>query len=70
MAATLKLAAPWPEVKEKIKERNIHLTDEDLQYEPGQEDALLERLSRKMSLEKEEVKALIESISHNRDIAS
>lgn len=68
--ATLNLASSWEEVKEKIKERNVQLTDEDLAYEPGREEELLERLSRKMNRDKAEIKAYIESVSHNRDIAS
>lgn len=66
----LALHTSWEEVKEKIKERNITLTDEDLAYEPGQDDALLERLARKMNRSKEEVKQFIESISYNKDVAS
>ena len=33
----LKLESPWEEVKEQLKEVNNALTDEDLEYEPGQE---------------------------------
>ncbi|AXY78749.1 hypothetical protein D3H65_23365 [Paraflavitalea soli] len=66
----LTLHAPWEEVKEKIKERVIGLTDEDLAYEEGHEDALLDRLARKMNRSTEEVKQFIESISFNKDIAS
>ena len=66
----LALHTSWEEVKEKIKERNIGLTDEDLDYEPGQEDALLERLAAKMNRSKEDVKRFIESISYNQDMAS
>ncbi len=42
----LKIQAPWKEVKEKLKENDHTLTDEDLVYEKGREDELLERLSR------------------------
>lgn len=66
----LTLHTPWEEVKEKIKERNIGLTDEDLAYEPGQEEALLERLAAKMGKSKEDVKRFVESISYNTDMAS
>ena len=66
----LALHTSWEEVKEKIKERNIGITDEDLDYEPGQEDALLERLAAKMERSKEYVKGFIESISYNEDLAS
>jgi hypothetical protein len=44
----LKLQASWEEVKERMKENNITLTDEDLAYEPGQKKALLKRLEQKM----------------------
>ena len=67
--ARLKLESPWSEVKEYIKEVNAALTDEDLQYEPGQEDQLLERLSGKMGKSKEDVRAWIESVSYNKGIA-
>ena len=65
----LKLEAPWSEVKEHIKEANFNLTDEDLDFEPGEEDKLLERLSGKMGKSKQDVKAWIESVSYNKGIA-
>jgi hypothetical protein len=66
----LNLQAPWEEVKEKLKEVNVELTDEDLAYEPGQEDALLQRLSKKLRKDPADIKALIESVSSTRNIAS
>jgi hypothetical protein len=65
----LNLSAPWDEVKELIKESNVELTDEDLEYSPGREEELLGRLEAKMGRSKQEIKALIESISYNRGIA-
>jgi uncharacterized protein YjbJ (UPF0337 family) len=65
----LNLNAPWAEVKELIKEANFELTDEDLEYEPGREEELLGRLEGKLGKSKFQIKALIESISHNRGIA-
>jgi hypothetical protein len=67
---TFTLHASWQEVKEKIKEKNIGITDADLAYEPGQEDALLHRLAAKMNRSIEEVKMFIESISYNKGLAS
>jgi len=67
---TFTLHASWEEVKEKIKEKDIGITDEDLAYKPGQEDALLHRLAAKMNRSPEEVKAFIESISFNKGLAS
>jgi hypothetical protein len=64
------LHTSWEEVKEQIKERNIDLTDADLFYEPGLEEALLHRLAAKMNKSPEEVRAFIESISYNKGLAS
>ncbi len=61
----LRLATPWEEVKEKLKETNVNLTDEDLDYQPGNEDELLERLQQKINKPKEEIRELIESVSAN-----
>ncbi|HTD94778.1 MAG TPA: hypothetical protein VK644_13230 [Chitinophagaceae bacterium] len=66
----LKLKKPWDEVKEKLKETNISLTDDDLEYTPGQDDDLLERLGKKLHRNKAEVKGLIESLSTNSGKAS
>lgn len=63
------LAAPWEEVKEKLKETNINLTDEDLSYQPGREDELLERLQQKINKPKEDIRELIESVAVNRGMA-
>lgn len=69
MDYTLKLEAPWDEVKEMLEEINVNLTDEDLRYEKGKEKELLERLSRKLSKGIPEIKAWIESVSHNKGLA-
>jgi uncharacterized protein YjbJ (UPF0337 family) len=66
METKLKLETPWSEVKEKLKEHNVQLTDEDLQYTPGKEDELLERLGQKMHRSKTELRDYIESVSANR----
>ncbi len=70
MSTQLKLESPWEEVKEKIKEINTEITDEDLNYQPGNEQDLLERLSKKMNRTPEEVKGWIESVSYNSGKAS
>ena len=66
----LNLSAPWPEVKERIKEANTELTDADLNYQPGKEDELLSHLAGKMNRSPEEVNAWIESLSANKGKAS
>jgi hypothetical protein len=67
---TLHLNAPWEEVKEKIKENNIELTDQDLELKPGKEDELIQRLASKMRKDPSAIKAWIESISANKGKAS
>ena len=69
MSIKLRLQSDWETVKERLKENNISLTDEDLDYEPGNEEKLLNLLSRKMKKSREEVAAYIESISANTDKA-
>ena len=61
----LRLSSSWEDVREKLKETNINLTDEDLEYEPGKEDDLLERLQHKLNKPKEEIRMLIESLDVN-----
>jgi len=65
----LKLQTPWPEVKEKLKEVNPELTDEDLAYEPGLDEVLIERLAKKMNRNNGDIKGWIESVSANEGIA-
>lgn len=67
---SLQLQAPWDEVKEKLKEVNLELTDDDLNYQPGQEDELIRRLSGKLRKDPSAVRALIESVSANKGKAS
>ena len=66
----LKLEKPWDQVKETLKEINVELTDDDLMYQPGQEEQLLERLGKKMKKTKADIKAMIESVSSNKGKAS
>jgi predicted RNA-binding protein with EMAP domain len=70
MEISLKLEAPWTEVKEKLKEIVHSLTDEDLEYTLGQEEILLKRLAKKLDRSIGEIKAWIESVSFNKGKAS
>jgi hypothetical protein len=65
----LKLEAPWEEVKERIKENDSRITDADLEYEPGKEEELLDRLAKIMNKPHHEIAAYIESISFNKGLA-
>lgn len=70
MDYTLHLHAPWEEVRELLKEANIDLTDEDLDYTPGRDRELLEHLAKKLNKDVPAVKAWVESVSYNKGIAS
>ena len=62
----LNLKSSWEDVKEKLKENDADLSDEDLEYEPGNENALFGRLQTKMKKSIPEIKEYIESISANK----
>ncbi len=66
MQNLLKLQTNWEEVKERLKENDVTLSDEDLEYQPGQEEELINRLSGKMKKSPEQVKNYIESLSANK----
>jgi uncharacterized protein YjbJ (UPF0337 family) len=66
---TLKLRDTWEAVKEKMKENDSSLTDEDLEYIPGKEEELIQRLEKIMNRSRDQVVAYIESISSNEDLA-
>ncbi len=65
----LKLSAPWNQVKEWLKEVEISITDEDLDYDPKEPAALLDHLAKKLGRTPDAVRAWIESVSYNRGIA-
>jgi len=65
----LRLQAPWPTVKERMKENDSSLTDEDLEYTTGKEEELIQRLQKIMHRSREQVIAYIESISSNEHLA-
>lgn len=69
MEKGFQLRSPWPAVRERLKENDISLTDQDLEYHPGRESELIERLSRKSNKSAEQVREYLESISANEDKA-
>ena len=69
MGERLNLRASWDEVRERLKENDVSLTDDDLQYEPGREQELLDRLAQRSNKSSDEVRRYIESISANEDKA-
>ena len=65
----LNLESSWEDVKEKMKENDLRLTDDDLDYSPGQEEELLQRLEKKMNKSRGQVIAYIESIASNTHLS-
>jgi uncharacterized protein YjbJ (UPF0337 family) len=59
----------WEDIKDKLKETHVEITDGDLTLIPGREDDFLERLARKLNKSKSEVRELIESIAYSKNIA-
>jgi hypothetical protein len=48
MGQPMNMESSWEEVKEKIKEINLDITDADLDHEPGREDEMYVKLSQKL----------------------
>jgi len=63
------LKSSWEEVKEKMKENDHTLTDDDLDYQTGNEEELIKRLEKVMGKSREQVIAYIESLSANTGLA-
>ena len=51
----LDLKGKWNEWKGKVKQEYAELTDDDLKYEEGKDDELLDRLQQKLGKAREEV---------------
>lgn len=49
----------WNDQKEKLKTKFSDLTDEDLNYEEGKRDEMLERVQTKLGKTKEELAVII-----------
>lgn len=49
-------SAQWPRLKEHLQKEHPHLTSEDLIYEVGKEEELLERLEKKLGKNRNEIR--------------
>lgn len=58
----LKSKGDWNTIKEKLMERYAILTEDDLQYEEGNEEQLLGTLQEKLGKTKHEVKDLLRDL--------
>ncbi|OFY86179.1 MAG: hypothetical protein A3F72_06915 [Bacteroidetes bacterium RIFCSPLOWO2_12_FULL_35_15] len=66
METTLKITGNWNELKTKLKQKYPNLTDTDLNFTPGKEDALLATLSKKLGKTQEEISDEIDNLQSKR----
>lgn len=52
----LEVKGTWNEAKGKLKQKYGQLTDDDLQYQEGQEDEMYGRLQQKLGKSRDEIK--------------
>ncbi len=55
------VAAYWPIAKQKLQESYMILSEDDLTLIPGREEELYDRLSRRLRLDTENIRRMIES---------
>jgi hypothetical protein len=58
----LSTSGSWKEIKAKLKQRYPNLTEEDLTFSNGKEEALLDRLEKRLGKSSEELRRLIRSL--------
>lgn len=58
----LELKGRWNELKGKVKAAHAEFTEDDLQYEEGQDDQLLGRLQQKLGKTRDEVVTWLKSL--------
>ena len=59
----------WDDIKEKLKETHVELTDADLEIKEGRVNDFLKRVAHKLNKSKKEVNELVEAIASNSNIA-
>ncbi|MFT4536392.1 MAG: hypothetical protein ACI9P5_003768 [Saprospiraceae bacterium] len=57
-----KIKGNWNIIKGSLKQEYADLTDDDLEYQEGQEDELIGRIQKKIGKTKDDVKAFIDSL--------
>jgi gas vesicle protein len=53
----------WEDVRSQLRQNYTELTEEDLSYEKGREDELLERLQTRMGKTRDEIKRLLSDLN-------
>jgi uncharacterized protein YjbJ (UPF0337 family) len=59
---SLPTSVSWKEIKAKLKQRYPNLTDDDLTFSNGKEEALLARLQKRLGKSSEELKEIIRDL--------
>ncbi len=59
---SLRTGGSWKEIKAKLKQRYPDLTDDDLTFSNGKEEALLARLQKRVAKSLEELRQLIRGL--------
>lgn len=62
MQTKLKITGNWSELKTKLQAKYRNLTDSDLTYTSGKEDALVTRLAKKLAKTEEEIMDVIDDL--------
>jgi uncharacterized protein YjbJ (UPF0337 family) len=55
-------SASWKEIKAKLKQRYPDLTDEDLTFSNGKEEALLARLQKRLGKSSQELRQMLRDL--------
>lgn len=61
---TLRTREYWTHTREKLKVKFTQLTDEDVTYTEGKEEAMLLKLQQKLGKTKEELREILINLNH------
>ncbi len=61
-AAELRARSNWTETKGKIRQQYAHLTDDDLEYQEGQQEEWFGKIGNKIGKAAQDVKSWISSL--------
>jgi uncharacterized protein YjbJ (UPF0337 family) len=59
---SLPTSVSWKEIKTKLKQRYPSLTDDDLTFSDGKEEALLARLQKRLGKSSQELREIIRDL--------
>jgi uncharacterized protein YjbJ (UPF0337 family) len=61
-----KITGDWAAQAKQLKEKNPKLTDADLKFEAGKEEALISRLETRLGKKREEVITMLKPVTTNK----